>query len=502
MENNKQNTKLPVPNSHPDAEKKKKRYSITLMTSTALIIVAIIILNFIISVMSDRVNLNVDLTKDNILSFSDKTKEVISNVNMDVKIISLIPQSDDSREVIQIDEILKKYDLMSDKITYTKVDAKRNPAMLTKYKLDGKALDSYYYVIFETERMYTVVDVLDQSFMMKYYHNNKNLILTAALNAEQHFTVAINKVTKGSELEAYVLAGHGEKFTAEDFNMSIMHGQGIQFKELSLMSQDIPEGTDLIVVASPETDYSESEIAKLDAYMRSGGDVKIILDDTSNTIDKPLTNLLGYMGEWGVSLEEGIVADGDSAHQAGSPISVIADIPQNDVTAPMGLGGSKVVFTMARPISVDVIGKQDINAQILATTSNEGYIKNNIYSGFDRFESGDIKAKSNLAVLVSRSYDLGQVSHMAVIGSGMLFGEYNTKDFSILNRTGNKSFITGLVNYMTGQDIIVIAPKDIYQEEIVIDQMSIYIYTIITVVFVPLLVLSLGLIIWLKRRHS
>ena len=237
--------------------------------------------------------------------------------------------------------------------------------------------------------------------------------------------------------------------------------------------------------------------------MRNGGDIKIIFDDTSNSADAPLTNLMEFMSvDWGVSLGEGVAADDDPKHQAGNPRAIIADIPQNDVTSLMGLNNVKVIFNSARPIVVNAMGKQELVTNVLATTSKDGYIKKNIYSGFDIYENGDVRKQSNLAVLMSRSYELGEVSNMAVIGASMLYGEYNTKDFSILDRTGNKSFITGLVNYMTGQEVIVIAPKDIYQEEIVVDQMSIYVYTVVTVVLIPLAVLTIGLIIWLRRRHS
>ena len=41
---------------------------------------------------------------------------------------------------------------------------------------------------------------------------------------------------------------------------------------------------------------------------------------------------------------------------------------------------------------------------------------------------------------------------------------------------------------MTDQPTVIVAPKDIYQGEFVIDQMSIYLYTIATAVLIPLLI--------------
>lgn len=496
MDNNKNNIKNPVQDSGLNAKNKKKKYSFTIITSTALIIIAVIILNVIMAVLADRVSLNVDLTKDSILSFSDTTKKIVAELDTNIKIMSLIPASDETREVIQIDEILKKYDIMSDKISYTRVDTKKNPAMLTRYELDGEALSNDYHIIFESDKTYTVVNI--QDFLTKYYHNNKkNMILTGALGAEQYFTSAINKVSVGGDVNIYVLAGHNEKFSAEDFRKRIMPGSGVNFKDITLISEDIPDNADMIIAASPETDYSEGEISKIDAYMRDGGDMKVIADYNSGN----LTNFYSYLREWGVTFEDGIAADNNtSSYAEGAKINIIANVAENEITASMGIGSNNLMFLLARPIKV----KETVNTScnIIATTSDDGYIKKDISSGVDSFEQGDVKAKSNLAVVLRRQNSVDNVSNMAVFSTSYFFGSYNNKDFSILDKTGNRTLITGLVNYMTEQPTVIIAPKNIYQGEIVVSQKSIYVYTVITALLIPLAILSSGLIIWLRRRHS
>ena len=97
---------------------KKRKYKYAAMTTALLIIALIIIVNLIFGVLSSKMSLSIDLTKDSILKFSDVTNNTVKKLNMDVKIISLIPSDDTNREMLQIDEILKKYAAMSGKITY------------------------------------------------------------------------------------------------------------------------------------------------------------------------------------------------------------------------------------------------------------------------------------------------------------------------------------------------------------------------------------------------
>ncbi len=479
-----------------ETKKKKQKYSYTAMTSTALIIIAIIILNAVVGLMGTKVNLKLDMTKDNILSFSETTQKVIDELEMDVNIISLIPLSDTNREMIQVDEVLKRYDLSSDKITYQRIDADKNPAILSKYPLDGKALTGSYYVIFESERMHHVVTV-DDLLIMYANRSHEDIVLSGALKAEQYFSSALVKVTAGSSINALVSKGHGERFTADNFTKNIFPGAGYSFKDISLASQDIPSDTDVLIIASPESDYSPEEIQKIDDFSRAGGSIQIITDaDTGD-----LGGLFAYMAEWGISLETGVAADDNAGNYAGNKVSILAQIPSNEVTGIMGIDGQDVLFPFAAPISLSQ--KVGVSSQVLATTGDSGYVKENIYFIDDSFAPGDIKQKSNLAVLATRQNSIESVSHMSVMTTSYFIGSAADNNFVILDSTANRKFLTGLMNYMTDQPSnFYIMPKNIVQNEVVINQLSIYAYTMLTVVIIPLIIIAWGIITWVRRRHS
>ncbi len=476
---------------------KKKKYAYTAMSSVILILVAIIILNAIAAVLAAKVNLKLDLTKDNILSFSDTTKKILDELDTDINIISLIPESNTDREMIQIDEVLKRYDVASDKISYERVNTKANPNILSKYQSNGKPLESDYNIIFEAaDRMYTVVDVNDLLFVS--YRND--IQLSNALFAEQFFSSAIVKVTKGSDITAYVSKGHGEKFDEKIFSTYILPGSGYEFKSINLANDSIPEDADMIILASPQNDYSAEEIDKIDAYLKNGGDIQIISDPDS----AELSNLYSYMNEWGVSFGYGVAAEDDSDKYSRYSTNIIASIPQNDITGSMGISNQNNIFYYARPINVkEAVG---IVTTDLATTGENGYVKQNIAYQTDSFESGDVRTASKLALIAEKQITPEKSSKMFVLGTSLFFGMYmpeEDKFESILENSGNRKFYSGVMAYMTDQpSSFFIMPKNINQDKVVIDQFSIYLYTMITVVFIPLAILVCGLIIWIRRRQS
>ncbi len=465
------------------AMNKKRKYGYAAMTSAALAIAVVILINIIAAVASNKVSLSLDLTKDSVLDFNQQTKDVISELDMDVRIISLIPKDDTNREMTQLDEILEKYDALSNHITYERADAKKNPALLSSYKVNGEPLTDSYNIIFETDRMHTVVSVNDIILFLK--DNINGNYVSGALLAEQHFTSALLKVTKGSDINAYISTGHGEKFDAEEFKTNILPGTGYIFHDISFMSSDIPKDADVVIIASPQTDYSADEVEKINSYLMNGGSVQLFVDPTT----PPLNNLFTLLGEWGIEIGDGLLADDDASHYAKYRTSLIADLIENDMTNSMPSGNMQIIFPVSRPVKAE--NKNDITAYRVASTSDKGYIKSDIYSMYDTFEQGDTKAQSDVAVMATRPNYEGRMPKLFVSGS-----------VAFLEVRSNTNFYTNLMATMTDQPYsIYIQPKNILESRVTINQALVYVYVFITAILIPILIISFGLITWIKRRH-
>jgi len=470
------------------------------MTTVVLSLIAIIILNLIVTVLGSKVNLKVDLTSGQILDFSDTTENVIDELEMDVEIISLIPESDITREILQIKEILEKYDASSERISYRTVDTSKNPAVLSQYESGGKPLTSEYNIIFESERMYTVVSVYDIVGEGLYRYKNSDALISGVLSGEQHFTSALVKVTQGSEINAYVCTGHGEAFDAEIFKSNILPGLGYNFADLNLKTDSVPDDADIIIVASPVTDYSLDEIDKIDRFLSSGGGVQIMLDCYTFGAD----NLMSYLKEWNITAGNGVVCDNNSkSYTLGNRRYVIPEIPQNDVTEGLGLGNVQLVIPDSRPISgksTDIIAVSDI-----LCTSDDGFVKKNIESEVNSPEAQDEHMKSSMAVMATRLTAGGEKANLFVVGTTKFLGEYNTENSKyagIIDGTGNRKFYSGIMAYMTHQPAsFYIMPKNTVLDQVVISQKTIYLYAFATIVLIPVILLAFGFVVWTKRRH-
>jgi len=210
------------------------------------------------------------------------------------------------------------------------------------------------------------------------------------------------------------------------------------------------------------------------------------------------------MSEWGVKFENGMAADDDVNNFARYKTFILGQIQKNEITDSMGINGQQVVFPLARPVVCEE--KVGITFASLASTGENGFVKTNVYSSDDSFEEGDIRKKSDLAVMLRKQIDVETDSKMFVMGTSLFLGDYGDEVnafTNILSESGNRKFVSGLFTYMTDQpSSFYIMPKNIVQDKVVISQFSIYIYTMITVIILPIAILAWGLITWLRRRHS
>ena len=476
---------------------KKRKYAYAAMTSACLVIAVVVVLNIVAGVLAKKMNLNIDMTSSGILDFDKKTEEIVENLNTDVEIISLIPDTDETEEIKQIDEILKKYDVMSERINYKRVDTKKNPAYLASYKYDGLPLNEYgqaanYHIIFETERASEVVSIND---VIPISSETKKV---QYLLAEQNFTSAILKVEKGSDINVYVTTGHGE--VGAEVLKNTLPGKSYNFKDISLLNENIPDDADLIAIVSPDSDFSESEVNKIALFMDKGGDVQLFVDPefgaSSSAIvpfEDKYPNFSRFLGEWGVEVKDGFVYDGDSKHTWDGSSNIIATIPENELTSLLLSNQSfkedGIKIPGARPVAAN--SKNDVYAYTFASTSSEGFIKYTPTPANDLFDkNADTKAVSDLAVMAAKTnYGDTSPSRLFVFGASSFISM-------------NPKLYGHIINYMTdSENTVYIAGKDIAQSNVTVKQSTVYIYTFVVCAVIPIIILAAGFIIWIRRRH-
>ncbi len=319
---------------------KKLRYGGVSAALTALIIVAVMIVNVGFSALSARYSWYADMTPDKLYTITDDCMELLRNGDevfdseSPIKMVDKIRAENkaanaaaglsegdagylDENASIKIifcdykdnvrDNATQRYVHDSaeeiaiefpDHIELEYIDIARNPSAVSKYKVSST---SYIYptdVIIEFGTEYRICDI------SSFYRANEGESTPWAYDGERKLAGAILAVTRAESPVACITVNHGEsentalKTTLED--------AGYKVRDLDLATEEIPEDCRLVVVFDPNSDFKVNdgiseidEIKKLDEFLDKTNSLMVFMSPDSPV----LHNFEEYLTEWGIAFD-------------------------------------------------------------------------------------------------------------------------------------------------------------------------------------------------------
>lgn len=207
----------------------------------------------------------------------------------------------------------------------------------------------------------------------------------SSFDGEGQITSAIAYVTAENMPVVYTLAGHDEAELSTTVTSSI-EKENIELKSLSLLTEEaVPEDAKAVIIYGAISDISEDEKNKLEAYMEQGGQMVLLLGYT----DKDTPNLDSLLGDYGITLADGLVLEGDSQHHLPNyPYYLLPDIQSSAYTSDVSSRYVLLAFAQGMTEAADI--SEDLTYESLLTTSAKSYSKTNLESENLDQEEGDI----------------------------------------------------------------------------------------------------------------
>lgn len=247
--------------------------------------------------------LEYDISGNKLYEISAQTKQFISELQHDMKIIVI---EDRTKTDYRLIKFLDKYDALSDKISVTYIDPIEQPSVLDTYDTDDESVvvrcedlnkqsiiklygyDSYDQAIFGYDYMYHM------------YYNAYSLL---SFDGDGQITSAINNVISGKISKMYYLSGHGEGEMNPTLEASI-YKAGFTTGTVNLLKDGgIPQDCDLLISYVPTMDLADDEYTMIQKYLDSGGNAMLIIDS------KELANFNSLLADYGLKINDGYLGD-------------------------------------------------------------------------------------------------------------------------------------------------------------------------------------------------
>ena len=394
------------------------------------------------------------------------------------------------KELGNISEVLEKYGQYGKTVNYVNIDSEKNPTFGAKYvKENGGTLGAGAVVVDGGEKY----KVYSYDELYNISANQYGEQYFASLKAEQKINAALRYVSADNESVAYVINGHNEKALA-GFEEKLAD-ESYTVKYLNLSNEDVPEDASVVVIAAPTVDYTDTEIARLDAYFANGGKAFVALDYESRGLGK----LFGYLKTWGFEVGDDVAVETDSAHTAQQLGIVLAEYGDSEIVANLA-DNNRITgyFPYAKSIKVLFEENNGIKTDILLTTSDKAYLS----ADFEKLTntSGSTEKQVIAAVAEKSGETADKNSAMYISGTTTLLTipESKVANFGL----ANYDYAGSVLSFIAGNyDDYTIAPKYLSSGRLFIDGNMVFVIGGIFVILVPLAILIAGIVIWFKRRN-
>lgn len=449
---------------------------------TAIVLAILIMVNIFVSSLPSTLT-KYDISSSKLYSITSNTKVVVNSLNEDVNIYWIVQAGEEDHV---IENLLSKYDSLSDHINIVKKNPDVYPTFAKQYTDQMVKNNSLIVESGNRSRFISYDDIYIEepdflTFTTKSYFDGEGAI-----------TSAIDYVIREELPKLYLLEGHGEAELPASFSEQI-EKDNIELHRFSLLKENaISEEADAVMIYGPASDISDKEKEILVDYVNEGGKLLVIAGPTEDGI---LENLYSILLDYGIETNEGVVVETDREHYAfNAPFMLLPQMNSNEITKSL----IDENYYPIMPISLGLtIGKtaDDLTVTPLLTTSNSSFSKIAGYniSTYEK-EEGDIDGPFTLALSIDNQND-GKLVWFA--SSSFLEDNYNA-----YSSGANVNLAMNAIAALVGEsEAMAIRSKSLNYEYLTISESTSFMLKVIMIGVFPLLYLSVGIYIILRRRR-
>lgn len=429
-----------------------------------------------------------DFTAEQLLTVSDETVQVVSDVD---KPIDIYYMGKESTANATYREFLNIYTNLNNNINVYYKNVAADEEFRQKYLSTlNQVLEASILVV--SDERYIYLDSADyvKTTQVSQYSTENYLELEAQL------TSAIYYVSADEISQLSIVSGHSEELLNSDFtNMLYMNGYELDDLDLTTADSSIqtifPDDCKAAIINAPQKDYSKAEINELEDYLENGGNLFVILDP----LNEELTNLYAFLKKYGLEVESGVVIEREEGMYAYETLYYLIPKLQDTVYTSEIYNKNLTILTMTSKGIIPGGSGNGYTSTDILLTSGRAFAKKDDYEHMDSKSDNDVGGPFSVASCATKK-NAGSIFLMT---SNVFFNELADTESSGANR---KFFLEIMKQLTAAESTVWIDGKQVG------DQVALYPYgsraavKVITIVFVPVIILLIGIIIVIVRNKN
>lgn len=471
---------------------RKAKHGIISLAVTCLVVVAVIVINIISVTLTDKYSVfTADITGMQSFNITEQSMKIAQETKKDTKITFL--NSKASYESLdpyckQTSTLANQLAQNSDgKISVEYVDLVKNPSFQNKYPDDNLSTTD---VIVSCGDKYKIL-TKDDLFTFENYSETYQYIKSS--QAEQEIDSAILTVTSDVSTKVALVTDN----CTDDYSYfkSVLNTNNYEVTELSLLTEDIPADTDMVIVYAPTKDYTYDAVEKLEKFLVNNNRYGKNMLYVSYCKEADTPNIDALIRNFGMKLDDGLAFDLDTSRIFGNNYydGIACNFASNQYTSSISSNAYPVIVSLSRPVEIT---NSDVAENLLVLSSQSGYCP---FDAKDGEWSMTDSVTGNVGVMAQGTLgnDTGK-STLIVAGSSSMF-----EKAMLGSSFSNQTYLLNMLADLNGRDndTLTLEDKVITDYDLQISSQTANIVGVILYAIIPLLILGAGFVVFLMRRN-
>lgn len=451
---------------------------------TALVIVAVVLLNLCIGALEDRFGWTIDATQARVTGLSDETKQILAELAEPVTLTAVFQRGTTGADRAKIEQVLARYQAKSARITVDAADPVVEPARILAVTSDTLSEGAVLVTTGDGTRS-RVLRVDDYLYEAQSPYTGEAYTV---FDLEGQLTGAIRYVTSKNRARVLFLTGHGE--------MNAQTQASAFWRQLEIQNDDpqtidlSDEGaalrpTDTLVILDPQRDLPDAQYERLSAWLSSGGHLLVCLSQTADTANLP--NLARLLDAYALGVGSGIVRESEWATDRwmDNVYYLVPELADHPATQSVRDANGFLVLPQTRPLRRVEMPMPGAEYTTLLQTSAQATIE----------DGGEASAPGAVPLALA----MEQADTRVVLLSSLFL----LADTDFIYYTYNLEFVLGCLSWLSGaEETVAVAPRLVESDALRIpDSATIWRIAAVVIVGMPLAVLVVGVIVCARRRR-
>ncbi len=436
--------------------------------NAALMTIALVAILGFTNYIGNRYHWRWDVTEDQQFSLSEQTLSILNSLEEPVHVTLFFTPLHYNRQ--QAEDLIQEYALRGQNLDYTFVDPDLDRRTALEYQIarDGT-------IVFERG------DRRELTFGVQ----------------EQDLTSALLKVSRDEKRGVFFLTGHQERDPLDHDQLGyslirqFLESENYVVDTLNLAATATPPPElDVLVIAGPQQPLSADELARLRTFVEQGVGLLVLIEPG---MEDPLDGLLR---DYGLELPDTLILDPIRSFFGDITAPLVDRYEFHQITKDMS--GLTSVFPLARDLRLVEPAPEEWRVQVLAFTSENAWAETDYRGEQVGRSADDLGGPLPIAAAIEPSDSGAGRGRMVVIGN-VSFCENGL--LNQLRGIGNVDLFMNAVGWLAEDDALIsIRPTTPLPRQVILTppQARAIIYT--NILFVPLLVLLAGGVVWWRRR--